>query len=54
MNIFSTAPITFAQAALGGEMRINTVDGEVSYEVKPGNTDGYKNPPERKRCSVIT
>ena len=36
MNIFSTAPITFAQAALGGEMRINTVDGEVSYEVKPG------------------
>ena len=36
MNIFSTAPITFAQAALGGEMRINTVDGEVAYEVKPG------------------
>jgi molecular chaperone DnaJ len=36
MNIFSTAPITFAQAALGGEVRINTVDGEVSYEVKPG------------------
>lgn len=36
MNIFSTAPITFAQAALGGEMRINTVDGEVTYEVKPG------------------
>ena len=24
------------RAALGGEMRINTVDGEVSYEVKPG------------------
>jgi molecular chaperone DnaJ len=36
INIFSTAPITFAQAALGGEIRINTVDGEVSYEVKPG------------------
>jgi molecular chaperone DnaJ len=36
MNIFSTAPITFAQAALGGEVRINTVDGEVTYEVKPG------------------
>ena len=36
MNIFSTAPITYAQAALGGEVRINTVDGEVSYEVKPG------------------
>ena len=36
INIFSTAPITYAQAALGGEVRINTVDGEVSYEVKPG------------------
>ncbi len=36
MTIYSTAPITFAQAALGGEVRINTVDGEVAYEVKPG------------------
>lgn len=36
MNIFSTAPITYAQAALGGEVRISTVDGEVAYEVKPG------------------
>ena len=36
MNIFSTAPITYAQAALGGAIRINTVDGEVEYEVKPG------------------
>ncbi len=36
MDIFSTAPITYAQAALGGTIRINTVDGEVEYEVKPG------------------
>lgn len=36
MNIFSTAPITYAQAALGGEMRISTVDGDVIYDVKPG------------------
>ena len=36
MNIFSTAPITFAQAALGGEVKISTVDGDVVYEVKPG------------------
>ncbi|MCD8155682.1 MAG: molecular chaperone DnaJ [Clostridiales bacterium] len=36
MNIYSTAPITFAQAALGGDVQINTVDGEVTYEVKPG------------------
>ncbi len=36
MNIFSTVPISFAQAALGGESQLKTVDGEVLYEVKPG------------------
>ena len=36
MNIFSTAPISFAQAALGGEIRISTIDGDVLYTVKPG------------------
>lgn len=36
MNIYSTAPISYAQAALGGEIRISTVDGDVLYEVKPG------------------
>lgn len=35
-NIFSTVPISFARAALGGTIRIKTVDGEVEYEVKPG------------------
>ena len=35
-NIYSTAPITFAQAALGGQVRIRTVDGDVMYEIKPG------------------
>ncbi len=35
-DIFSTAPITFAQAALGGDVHIKTVDGEVIYTVKPG------------------
>ena len=42
MNIFSTAPITFAQAALGGKIRITTVDGEVEYEVKPGTQTDTK------------
>ena len=41
-NIFSTAPITFAQAALGGEVRISTVDGDVMYEVKPGTQTDTK------------
>ncbi|MBR5338209.1 MAG: molecular chaperone DnaJ [Lachnospiraceae bacterium] len=36
VNIYSTAPISFAQAVLGGTIRINTVDGQVDYEVKPG------------------
>lgn len=36
MNIYSTAPISYAQAVLGGEIRINTVDGDVLYEVKSG------------------
>ena len=36
MNIYSTAQISFAQAALGGEIRIHTVDGDVLYEVKHG------------------
>lgn len=42
MNIYSTAPVTFAQAALGGEIRINTVDGDVLYEVKPGTQTDTK------------
>ncbi|OUQ21499.1 molecular chaperone DnaJ [Lachnoclostridium sp. An14] len=36
MNIFSTVPISFAKAALGGPIRIKTVDGEVEYDVKAG------------------
>ena len=42
MNIYSSVPITFAQAALGGEIRINTVDGDVLYEVKPGTQTDTK------------
>ncbi len=35
-DIYSSAPISFARAALGGDVRITTVDGDVLYEVKPG------------------
>ncbi len=35
-NIYSTVPLSFAVAALGGEVLIDTVDGRVAYEVKPG------------------
>jgi len=36
MDIFSEAYISFAQAALGGEIMIPTIDGNVVYEIKPG------------------
>ena len=36
MHIFSTVPITFAQAALGGTIKIDTVDGPYEYTLKPG------------------
>ncbi len=41
-DIFSTAPMSFAQAALGGDVRISTVDGDVLYEVKPGTQTDTK------------
>ncbi|MBQ2022229.1 MAG: molecular chaperone DnaJ [Lachnospiraceae bacterium] len=41
-NIFSTVPMSFAVAALGGEIVIDTVDGKVIYEVKPGTQTDTK------------
>ena len=35
-DIYSTVPVSFAVAALGGEILIETVDGKVIYDVKPG------------------
>ncbi len=42
MNIFSTVPISFAQAALGADIMIKTVDGDVIYTVKPGTKTDTK------------
>ncbi len=41
-SIYSTVPISFAKAALGGPIRIKTVDGEVEYEVKAGTQTDTK------------
>ena len=41
-NIYSTAPISFAQAALGGDVRISTVDGDVLFNIKPGTQTDTK------------
>ena len=42
MDIFSNVEISFAQAALGGDMRIRTVDGDVIYTVRPGTQSGTR------------
>lgn len=41
-NIYSTVPISFAAAALGGEVVIDTVDGKVIYDVKAGTQTDTK------------
>ena len=35
-TIYSTEPISFTQAALGGKIQIPTVDGPYEYTIKPG------------------
>lgn len=41
-DIFSTEPITFAQAALGATIKIDTVDGPMEYTIKPGTQTDTK------------
>lgn len=41
-NIFSTVPVSFPVAAIGGEVVIDTVDGKVIYDVKPGTQTDTK------------
>lgn len=42
MNIFSNANISFAIAALGGDVRIKTVDGDIIYTVTAGTQTGTR------------
>lgn len=41
-NVFSTVPISYATATLGGEIKVLTVDGDVLYEVKAGTQTDTK------------
>jgi molecular chaperone DnaJ len=41
-NLYSTAPISFAQAALGGDVRITTIDGDVLFPIKAGTQTDTK------------
>ena len=42
MNIFSNASISYAIAALGGDIRIKTVDGDIIYTVAAGTQTGTR------------
>ena len=42
MDIYSEVDISFAQAVLGGDVRIRTVDGDVIYTVKSGTQPGTR------------
>ena len=42
MDIFSAVDISYAQAALGSDVRIHTVDGDVIYTVKAGTQPGTR------------
>lgn len=41
-DIYSTAPISYANAVLGGDVKISTVDGDIIYNVKPGTQTDTK------------
>lgn len=41
-DIYYTLPISFSQAALGTEVSVPTIDGNVTYEIKPGTQTGTK------------
>ncbi len=40
MDVFCEVPISFTQAALGGEIQVPTIDGKVTYEIPEGTQTG--------------
>ncbi len=41
-DIYSSEPISFTQAALGGRITLNTIDGPYNYEIQPGTQTNTK------------
>lgn len=41
-DLYSSEPITFTQAALGGKVTINTIDGPYELDIKPGTQTDTK------------
>ena len=42
MDVYTTTYISFAQAALGGDIRVKTIDGDVKFPIKPGTQTGTR------------
>ena len=40
MEVYCEVPISFAQAALGGEIQVPTLDGKITYEIPEGTQTG--------------
>ena len=41
-NLYSSEPISFTQAALGGNIKIHTIEGEIDYTIPPGTQTDTK------------
>jgi molecular chaperone DnaJ len=41
-DLYSSEPISFTQAALGGRVTLNTIDGPYEYDIKPGTQTNTK------------
>ena len=42
MDLYTNTSISFAQAALGGDIRVKTIDGDVKFNIKPGTQTGTR------------
>jgi len=40
MDVFCEVPVTFTQAALGGEIQVPTLDGKITYNIPEGTQTG--------------
>lgn len=41
-TLYSTSPISYAQAVMGGDVKIKTIDGDVLFNIKPGTQTDTK------------
>ncbi len=42
MDVYTKTYISYAQAALGGDIRVKTIDGDVKFPIKPGTQTGTR------------